>query len=133
MATNAAGHSCEKDCYPEIKARVGHYVDIHPMLTCLRNRAVLEEIKARKGSDLHAHAERARYPREGGARVRGFPRYDDWPGGRLGFAEYRSKRKILGADYHIGADGLHQLQPAWEPQHRIVTGESVSRHTLFRQ
>ena len=34
---------------------------------------------------------------------------------------------------HIGADGLHQLQRAWELQHRILTAESVTRHTLFRQ
>ena len=48
-ATNAAGASYEKDRYPEIKARVGHYVDIQPMPTCLRNHAMLEEIKAGKG------------------------------------------------------------------------------------
>jgi len=48
-ATNAAGEFYEKDRYPEIKARVGHYVDIHPMPTCLRNHAMLEEIKAGKG------------------------------------------------------------------------------------
>ena len=35
--------------YPEIKQRVGHYVDIQPMPTCLRNHAMLEEIKAGKG------------------------------------------------------------------------------------
>ncbi|HEX9276141.1 MAG TPA: adenylyl-sulfate reductase subunit alpha [Casimicrobiaceae bacterium] len=34
---------------------------------------------------------------------------------------------------HIGAEDLHQLQRAWELQHRILTGESVARHTLFRQ
>jgi len=49
QATNAAGASYEKDRYPEIKARVGHYVDIQPMPTCLRNHAMLEEIKAGKG------------------------------------------------------------------------------------
>jgi adenylylsulfate reductase subunit A len=48
-ATNAAGEFYEQDRYPEIKARVGHYVDIHPMPTCLRNHAMLEEIKAGKG------------------------------------------------------------------------------------
>jgi adenylylsulfate reductase subunit A len=48
-ATNAAGEFYEKDRYPEIKARVGHYVDIQPMPTCLRNHAMLEEIKAGKG------------------------------------------------------------------------------------
>jgi adenylylsulfate reductase subunit A len=48
-ATNAAGENYEKDRYPEIKSRVGHYVDIQPMPTCLRNHAMLEEIKAGKG------------------------------------------------------------------------------------
>ena len=48
-ATNAAGEFYEKDRYPEIKARVGHYVDIQPMPTCLRNHAMIEEIKAGKG------------------------------------------------------------------------------------
>ena len=48
-ATNAAGENYEKDRYPEIKARVGQYVDIQPMPTCLRNHAMLEEIKAGKG------------------------------------------------------------------------------------
>jgi adenylylsulfate reductase, subunit A len=48
-ATNAAGEFYEKDRYPEIKERVGHYVDIQPMPTCLRNHALLEEVKAGKG------------------------------------------------------------------------------------
>jgi adenylylsulfate reductase subunit A len=48
-ATNAAGENYEKDRYAEIKSRVGHYVDIVPMPTCLRNHAMLEEIKAGKG------------------------------------------------------------------------------------
>ena len=34
---------------------------------------------------------------------------------------------------HIGAENLHQLQRAWELHHRILTGEAVARHTLFRQ
>ncbi len=34
---------------------------------------------------------------------------------------------------HIGADSLHQLQRAWELNHRVWTAESVMRHTLFRQ
>lgn len=34
---------------------------------------------------------------------------------------------------HIGADGLHQLQRAWELQHRVMTAEAVARHTLFRK
>ncbi len=33
----------------------------------------------------------------------------------------------------IGAEDLHQLQRAWELSHRIITSESVIRHTLFRE
>jgi len=48
-ATNAAGEKYEADRFPEIKARVGSYADIQPMPTCLRNHAMIEEIKAGKG------------------------------------------------------------------------------------
>lgn len=34
---------------------------------------------------------------------------------------------------HLGAEDLHQLQRAWELQHRVLTAEAVTRHTLFRQ
>jgi adenylylsulfate reductase subunit A len=34
---------------------------------------------------------------------------------------------------HIGAEDLHQLQRAWELNHRVWTAESVTRHTLFRR
>ena len=34
---------------------------------------------------------------------------------------------------HLGAEDLHQLQRAWELQHRVLTAESVTRHTLFRE
>ncbi|MEF8793139.1 adenylyl-sulfate reductase subunit alpha [Thiohalorhabdus sp.] len=33
----------------------------------------------------------------------------------------------------IGAEDLHQLQRAWELNHRVWTSESVTRHTLFRE
>jgi adenylylsulfate reductase subunit A len=48
-ATNAYGEKYEADRFDEIKARVGNYADIQPMPTCLRNHAMLEEIKAGKG------------------------------------------------------------------------------------
>lgn len=32
----------------------------------------------------------------------------------------------------LGAEDLHQLQRAWELQHRVLASESVTRHTLFR-
>ncbi len=33
---------------------------------------------------------------------------------------------------HIGAEDLHQLQRAWELQHRVLASECVTQHTLFR-
>ncbi len=42
--------------------------------------------------------------------------------------------KMLKEDLdHIGAEDLHQLQRAWELNHRVWTSESVARSTLFRQ
>ena len=34
---------------------------------------------------------------------------------------------------HLGAEDLHQLQRAWELNHRVMTAEAVLRHTLFRR
>jgi len=59
VATNAAGEFYEKDRYPEIKERVGHYVDIVPMPTCL----MLEEIKAGKGP-IYMHTQKVLDTRE---------------------------------------------------------------------
>lgn len=47
--TNAQGEKYEPARFDEIKARVGKYADITPMPTCLRNHAMLEELKAGKG------------------------------------------------------------------------------------
>lgn len=33
----------------------------------------------------------------------------------------------------LGAEDLHQLQRAWELNHRVITAEAVMRHTLFRE
>jgi adenylylsulfate reductase subunit A len=33
---------------------------------------------------------------------------------------------------HLGAEDLHQLQRAWELQHRVLASECVTHHTLFR-
>jgi adenylylsulfate reductase subunit A len=33
---------------------------------------------------------------------------------------------------YLAAENLHQLQRAWELNHRIWTAEAVLRHTLFR-
>ena len=42
--------------------------------------------------------------------------------------------QMLTEDFeNVGADNLHQLQRAWELQHRIITAEAVARHTLFRE
>src|SRR5213082_2042375 len=67
---------------------------------------------------------------------------DEYVGGYSMFyvtSEHLLKRglellQMLTEDFEsIGAENLHQLQRAWELQHRIATGESVARHTLFRQ
>jgi adenylylsulfate reductase, subunit A len=34
---------------------------------------------------------------------------------------------------YLGAEDLHQLQRAWELRHRVLTAESVTRHTLYRR
>mgnify|MGYP000167948028 FL=1 len=34
---------------------------------------------------------------------------------------------------HLGAEDLHQLMRAWELQHRVLTSECVTQHTLFRE
>jgi adenylylsulfate reductase subunit A len=34
---------------------------------------------------------------------------------------------------NIGADSLHQLQRAWELNHRVIASECVTQHTLFRK
>jgi adenylylsulfate reductase subunit A len=34
---------------------------------------------------------------------------------------------------NLGAEDLHQLQRAWELQHRLLASECVAQHTLFRK
>ena len=34
---------------------------------------------------------------------------------------------------NLGADGLHQLQRAWELHHRVLASECVMAHTMFRE
>ena len=48
-ATNAYGENYEAARFDEIKALVGHYADTKPMPTCLRNHAMIEEMKAGRG------------------------------------------------------------------------------------
>ena len=46
---NAYGEEYESKWYDHTKALVGDYVDRHPVPTCLRNHALLEEVKAGRG------------------------------------------------------------------------------------
>ena len=48
-ATNAYGENYEITRFDEIKGLVGKYAEIKPMPTCLRNHAMLEEMKAGRG------------------------------------------------------------------------------------
>ena len=34
--------------------------------------------------------------------------------------------------HHLGAEDLHQLMRAWELQHRVISSECVTQHTMFR-
>jgi adenylylsulfate reductase subunit A len=47
--TNAYGENYENARFDEIKALVGAYADAKPMPTCLRNHAMIEEMKAGRG------------------------------------------------------------------------------------
>ena len=46
---NAYGEEYESNWYEHTKALVGDYIDRHPVPTCLRNHAILEEVKAGRG------------------------------------------------------------------------------------
>ena len=46
---NAYGEEYESKWYEDTKALVGDYIDQHPVPTCLRNHAILEEVKAGRG------------------------------------------------------------------------------------
>ena len=49
IATNAYGEQYEAARFKELKALVGEYAEKQPVPTCLRNHAMLEEIKAGRG------------------------------------------------------------------------------------
>jgi adenylylsulfate reductase subunit A len=46
---NAYGKEYESNWYEDTKAMVGEYIDHHPVPTCLRNHALISEVKAGRG------------------------------------------------------------------------------------
>jgi adenylylsulfate reductase subunit A len=58
FATNAYGEDYENARLGELKSLVGSYADAKPLPTCLRNHAMLEEIKAGKGP-IYIHTEKS--------------------------------------------------------------------------
>jgi adenylylsulfate reductase subunit A len=46
---NAYGNEYESTWYDDTKAMVGEYIDHHPVPTCLRNHALISEVKAGRG------------------------------------------------------------------------------------
>jgi adenylylsulfate reductase, subunit A len=62
-ATNAYGDNYEASRFEEIKSLVGKYAEIKPMPTCLRNHAMLEEIKAGNGP-IYMHTQEVLDTRE---------------------------------------------------------------------
>ena len=46
---NAYGNEYESTWYDDTKAMVGEYIDHHPVPTCLRNHAMISEVKAGRG------------------------------------------------------------------------------------
>ena len=63
MATNAYGERFEASMLEEMEALVGKYAESTPLPTCLRNPAVLQEIRAGKGP-IYMHTQNAIETRE---------------------------------------------------------------------
>jgi adenylylsulfate reductase subunit A len=63
LATNAYGERFEASMLDEMKSLVGKYAEATPLPTCLRNHAVLQEIKAGKGP-IYMHTQDAIDTRE---------------------------------------------------------------------
>ena len=78
---------------------VGDYVDHHPVPTCLRNHAFLEEIEGRPRPDPHGDEGSLPGSAQGDGRLGELPRHDDRAGGRLGVAEHRPQAHQSRADH----------------------------------
>jgi adenylylsulfate reductase subunit A len=63
FVTNAYGEHFEKSWVEEMKSLVGKYAEITPLPTCLRNHALLQEIKVGKGP-IYMHTQDAINTRE---------------------------------------------------------------------
>ena len=81
---NAYGEEYESTWYDHTKELVGDYIDRHPVPTCLRNHALLEEVKAGRGPIRMVTKEAFAGSPQGTGRLGELPRHDDRAGGRLG-------------------------------------------------
>ena len=96
---NAYGNEYESTWYEHTKELVGDYIDRHPVPTCLRNHAFLEEVKAGRGPIRMVTKEAFQDPHKETSRLGELPGHDDRASGRLGVAEHRSQGNQSRADH----------------------------------
>ena len=95
---NAYGQDYEAFWRDSIEKMVGDYVNHHPVPTCLRNHALLEEVKAGRGPIRMVTKEAFKESSQGDNRLGKLPRHDNRPSGRLGLTKHRPEGDKSRAD-----------------------------------